>query len=217
MQLSSMLHVPEELHQQIASLAAGYGVPFAVSITLPDVQFDPFGRQDRVGEVCMVVRRPNGRLLTATKTYYPPTISRLLTGGIAPGELIETALLREVEEETGLEVVIRRFLAVIEYTATRTISQLESNGTAHVDNAAHFCTFAFLLDEIGGVLSPQDDQERIAAFHEVTPDELPHLAAALEQVADTYDHEIHGHWRSWGLFRAIVHRVVYAALSDLTS
>ena len=63
----------------------------------------------------MVVRRPNGKLITAKKTFYPPGAFRLLTGGVGHGELIAAALLREVAEETGLDVVVRRFLAVIEY------------------------------------------------------------------------------------------------------
>jgi NAD+ diphosphatase len=163
------------------------------STALPSISV---ARSDRYGEVCMVVRRSNGRLITAIKTFYPGGCFRLLTGGVAHGETIEAALQREVEEETGLQTVIRRFLAVIVYPPQR------------------FATFAFLLDERGGELGSRDPHERIAAFREIEVAELPLLAATLEAAPDRFDDEIGGNWREWGRFRAIVHRVVYQALSN---
>ncbi len=187
---------------EIEALAARYGAPRRVVADLTDASFDPLIKTDRIGEVCMVVRRRNGRLITAVKTFYPYGAYRLLTGGVAPGEGIEAALLREVDEETGLTVAVRRFLAVIEYRAAT--------------SAEHglFATFAFLVDEIGGVLAPQDPGERLGGFREVLPEELPALAEALEQVGDIHSDDIVGRWRSWGIFRAVVHRVVYAVLCD---
>lgn len=193
-----------EIHEQVADLTARYGIPIRASITLPDGGFDPFRKPDRIGEVCMVIRRPNGHLLTARKTFYPRDAYRLLTGGIAPGEPVEAALLREVQEETGLEVTIRTFLAVIEYTARSSDPQ-----------PGRFYTFVFLLDETGGILEPQDPTEQIAGFREVLPQELPALATSLEHAPDEDDPEISGRWRSWGIFRAIVHRMVYATLIDV--
>lgn len=185
---------------EIAQLAAHYGPPQRIIADLSDGAFSPFTKRDRTGEVCMVVQRPNGRLITAAKQYYPPGIYRLLTGGVGHGEPIEAALLREVAEETGLTVVVRRLLAIIEYRIPPA-------------PATVFATFAFLLDEVGGILSPQDDTEEIAGFGEVLPEELPHLAAALEAAPDVVDARIEGNWRSWGQFRAVAHRVVHEALS----
>src|SRR5262245_61069032 len=104
-----------EIEAEIAALAVRYGTPRRVDAILTGAPFDPLIMTDRFGEVCMVIRRPSGTLLTAIKTFYPPGAYRLLTGGVGHGEPIEAALLREVEEETGLEVVVRQFLAVIEY------------------------------------------------------------------------------------------------------
>lgn len=179
----------------IQALAMRYGTPRRIAAPLDGASFDPIAQFDRYGEVCMVVRRRNRRLLTAIKTFYPAGCFRLLTGGIAPGETIEAALQREVEEETGLQTVIRRFLAVIVYPPYR------------------FATFAFLLDECGGELGARDPHERIAAFLEIDVAELPILAATLEAAPDRFDATIGGNWHEWGRFRAIVHRVVYEALS----
>jgi NAD+ diphosphatase len=184
------------IEADIHALAMRYGAPRRIVAPLDGASFDPVARSDRYGEVCMVVRRRNGRLITAIKTFYPVGCFRLLTGGVARGETIEAALQREVEEETGLQTVIRRFLAIIVYPPQR------------------FATFAFLLDERGGELGSRDPHERIAAFREIDVAELPLLAATLEAAPDRFDDEIGGNWREWGRFRAIVHRVVYQALSD---
>ncbi|MBO9324009.1 MAG: NUDIX hydrolase [Roseiflexus sp.] len=184
------------IEADIHTLAMRYGVPRRIVAPLDGTSFDPIARSDRYGEVCMVVRRRNGRLITAIKTFYPMGCFRLLTGGVTHGETIEAALQREVEEETGLQTVIRRFLAVIVYPPQR------------------FATFAFLLDERSGELGLRDPHERIAAFREINVAELPILAATLEAAPDCFDAAIGGNWREWGRFRAVVHRVVYQTLSD---
>jgi ADP-ribose pyrophosphatase YjhB (NUDIX family) len=196
------------IEAEIASLAACYGVPQHTSVALRGAPFRPLNATDRIGEVCMVVRRPSGTFLAASKTYYPPGIFRLLTGGINHGEAIIDALLRETAEETGLDVAVRRFLAVIAY-------QLIEDANPAPAMATHtFVTFAFLLDEQGGTLGTQDPAEQLGAFYEVALDELPALAERLAHVPDGFHPEIHGSWQDWGRFRAVVHRVVHAALSD---
>ncbi len=181
---------------EIATLAAAYGQPRRVTVTLDGALFDPLTKPDRYGEVCMVVQRRNGCLLTAIKTFYPAGCYRLLTGGVAHGESIEAALWREVEEETGLLVAVRQFLAVIEY------------------QPAPFATFAFLLDELGGELAVRDPEERIGSFREITVADLPALAAILDAAPDAEDVDIGGNWRAWGRFRAVVHRVVHEILTE---
>jgi ADP-ribose pyrophosphatase YjhB (NUDIX family) len=193
----------EAIEQQISELSSHYGSPQRVVIALDGWPFDPLDRTDRYGEVCMVIRRPNGKLLTAIKTYYPPECYRLLTGGVDHGEAIAAGLLREVDEETGLDVAIQRFLAVIEY-------RLAAPDAPPIT----FATFAFLLDEIGGVLEVRDPHERHAAFREIDPSELLALADHLAAAPLGFDPEIAGSWHDWGQFRAVVHRVVHAILND---
>ncbi|HNP88685.1 MAG TPA: NUDIX hydrolase [Kouleothrix sp.] len=191
----------DQIETEIAALAARYGAPRRVEATLAGAPFDPLTMDDRYGEVCMVVRRTDGTLISARKTFYPAEAFRLLTGGVHHGEQIAQALLREVAEETGLEVAVRRFLAVIEYAMPALAPR-------------RFATFAFLLDEIGGVLAVNDPAERIAGFRFLAPAELPAQADALARLPDQTDAEIGGSWRDWGRFRAIAHHVVYAALHD---
>jgi 8-oxo-dGTP pyrophosphatase MutT (NUDIX family) len=206
-----------EIETEIAVLAALYGEPQRVSAALSGAPFDPLIMTDRFGEVCMVIRRPRGTLLTAIKTFYPQGAYRLLTGGVGHGEPIEAALMREVDEETGLEVVVRRFLAVIEYQLDRGWGMGDGDLPAPIPHPPSsipytFVTFVFLLDEVGGMLGPRDPSERIGSFREVEVAELPVLAATLEGIGEGFDPQIGGSWDDWGRFRAVVHHVVYDLL-----
>jgi ADP-ribose pyrophosphatase YjhB (NUDIX family) len=192
-----------EFDREVAELAARYGEPRRVDATIHDGFFDPIHNPDRVGEVCMVVRRPNGKVLLSIKTFYPRGAYRLLTGGIHHGEGIFDALLRETAEETGLETEVRRFLAAIAYR-----SRLSPDG------APIFHTFAFLLDEVGGRLEARDAEERIEDYVEAEPAELRAVADRLEHIASTPSADIGGDWADWGGFRAVVHRVVHDALKE---
>lgn len=191
------MQLPPGLETEIAELAARFGPTAFVTAAIPDGVFEPISMRDRIGEVCMVIRRPSGRLLTFRKDIYPAGVFRLLTGGINHEEGVQAALLREVAEETSLTVALSRLMAVIGYSAPSSPA-----------GAYEFYTFAFLLDELSGSLSAQDLDERVEAFRDVEPAELPVLAAYLEGLDDIEDRAIGGSWRSWGVFRAVVHRVV---------
>lgn len=194
--------LPKETQLELESLAASYGQPL---VRIADLgissYFDPLNRSDRYGEVCMVVRRPNGKLLTMKKTFYPVEAYRLLTGGINHGEHVLDALLRETHEETGLQVEVERFLVAVGYKTL-------TNGEIPA-----FYTFAFLLKEIGGELGVLDEDEQVENFREIAPHELPALADKLDHLQNIYSHELNGKWGEWGTFRAVIHRLVWEALN----
>lgn len=164
----------------------------------------------------MVIRRPSGRLLLTTKDFYPRGAYRLPTGGIAHGEGILDALLRETREETGLDVEIRRFLTWIDYYIPAQPGGAGRSGATRLttyERAGMFHTFAFLLDETGGTLGALDPDERILDFREIDADQLPTVAANLEGIASEISTDIVGDWADWGRFRAVVHRAVHDALT----
>jgi 8-oxo-dGTP pyrophosphatase MutT (NUDIX family) len=195
------LELLPEQHREIDALAARFGRPLVVDSPIADYFDDPIRKPDRYGEVCMVVRRPNGMLLVAIKSFYPRGAYRLPTGGIHRGEGILDALLREVKEETGLETEVRRFLARIAYHGTRAPSA-----------APIFHTFAFLLDETGGRLGALDTTEQIEDWREIAVADLRRLADFLDDLKTAGTMDIGGDWRAWGRFRAVVHRTVAEAL-----
>lgn len=188
----------ERFAEQVARLAARYGEPRRVTAEVRG-RFDPISNPRRAGEVCMVVRRPNGRLLISIKTFYPRSGWRLPTGGIERGEDIEAALLRETHEETGLETRIERFLAAVDY-------ERPADGVV-------FHTYAFLLAELSGTLGSLDEHEQIEAYREIEIADLPRIADTLDGIGRSAAPEIAGDWADWGRFRAIVHREVHAALA----
>jgi len=196
--------LPEETQTELIDLAQRYGQPLVHIADLgTSNQFDPLDQKDRYGEVCMVIRRKNGRLLTMKKRFYPVGAYRLLTGGIKHGENIFDALLRETEEETSLEVSVERFLAAAVYRTTTT------------GEKPTFYTFAFLLNELDGTLHVQDEGEQVEEFREILPEELVERAAFLEQIHAEYSRAIGGSWRDWGHFRAVIHSLVWQALSSV--
>jgi ADP-ribose pyrophosphatase YjhB (NUDIX family) len=185
-----------ELDKEIALLAARFGEPRRIEASVRPL-FDPIQRPDRFGEVCMVIRRRNGKIPLSIKTFYPRGAYRLPTGGIHHGEPILDALRRETDEETALEVDVRRFLAWISY---RDASRPQSPPLFH--------TFAFLLDEIGGTFKTRDEEEQIEDWIEVDPSALAGIADHLDRIPSTPSKDIGGDWADWGHFRAVVHRAV---------
>ena len=195
------MELSAEARREIVELAGRYGEPRQIDATIYDGFDDPIRRSDRFGEVLMAVRRPNGKLLVAIKTFYPRGAYRLPTGGIHHGESILGALLRETKEETGLDTAVRRFLVTIAY-----------RGRSSSTDAPLFHTFAFLLDELSGTLGALDTDEQIEDWREMTPAEVREQAAVLESLATAGTKSIGGSWSDWGRFRAVAHRAVADSL-----
>ena len=189
---------------ELEKLTLAHGAPRRVDAQITPF-FDPVQRPDRFGEVCMVIRRRNGKIPLSIKTFYPRGAYRLPTGGIHHGERILDALRRETDEETALEVEVRRFLAWITY---RDASVPQGPPLFH--------TFAFLLDEVGGTFKTRDEEEQIEDWIEVKPSALSDIADRLDHITSAPSKDIGGDWADWGHFRAIVHRAVAEELTDRT-
>jgi ADP-ribose pyrophosphatase YjhB (NUDIX family) len=195
------MRLTDAQHAELERLAGELGEPRRVSAAIRPF-FDPVQRPDRFAEVCMVIRRKNGKVPLSIKTFYPRGAHRLPTGGIHHGETVRDALFRETAEETNLETEARRFLAWITY---------------HDESAPGgeplFHTFAFLLEETGGTFKTQDLEEQIEEWIEVAPAELHAVAARLDSLGHSRSVDIGGDWADWGRFRAVVHRVVAEELA----
>ncbi len=193
------MRLPESVGAELSALEARFGAPRVLEAAIPDNFDDPIRKPDRFGEVCMVIRRPSGRLLLSIKTFYPRGAYRLPTGGIHHGEGVYDALVREAYEETGLDLTVERFLARIAYHGPASEAHL-------------FHTFAFLLRERGGTLGAIDQSEQIEDWREADVADLPHVADVLDHLRAPGSIDIGGDWTAWGRFRAVVHREVHAAL-----
>lgn len=181
-----------EREAEIAQLGAQFGMPIRRHYALDVGQathewWSAEKARRRDGEVVLFILRGNGNVVLHTKDFYPPGAFRVPSGGIRRDEPLLNAVQREAWEETGLQVVIERFLAVLGF-------EFRFQG-----QVIPYPSYLFLLREVGGELKTMDAEERITGFAEAPLLELLSIAERLENVPPS--------WHDWGLFRAIPHRV----------
>ncbi len=185
------------MQQELQDLAWRFGKPLEVTRILGTNSYLAVSRT-RIAEVCLVYQRPNSKLLTITKPFYPAAVYRLPTGSILPGESVMEALERESLEETGLQAQILRYLAHITYQ--------------HNDGRL-FHSYVFMLAAYG-TPQPQDHLEQISDFQEVAAPGLLEIAQKLEGLPPDFSKELGATWADWGKFRAVVHQVAAQALTQ---
>jgi ADP-ribose pyrophosphatase YjhB (NUDIX family) len=177
---------------EIRALAARYGEPLRwTRIIAASGKWNPWWApklDQRRGEVVLAITRPNDRVLVHTKRFYPPGIFRLPTGGIHWGENADDAARREAFEETGLEILLARFVGVVEYDFRV--------GEEHLP----FVSYVFVTAETEANPRVMDADEAITEFRAVPVVDLGRMAAELEGLT--------GEWREWGLCRALPHRML---------
>ncbi len=183
--------------EELAALAARYGAPGRHSFR---VQADDyiytyrFGRDsDRRAEVVFAIEDPQEGIWVHAKPHYPDRIFRLPSGGVQWDESVEHALLREVAEETGLDVEVMRFLALVEYEFYRD------------EATVPFASYVFHLKSSGGTPIFQEG-EPISAFYGVPPSKLASMADQMRA--------LNGDRRGWGQWRALAHDVVSQYLTE---
>ncbi len=133
------MEIAIENRKEITSLTDRYGQPEIINAILPTDYLASITNAGRKSEVISAIMRPNGNLISITKPFYPEGTYRLPSGGIEVGESIESALYREIHEETGLQVEIVRFVAIIRYNMNAT-SQDES-----VVRSSNFTSCAYFI------------------------------------------------------------------------
>lgn len=138
-------------------------------------------KEDRRAEVAFAVERKNGKIIVIRTSFYPKGIYRIPTGGICFGETVLDALYREIAEELGVQVDIKRFLGTVEYRVQ------------HKGEELRFASFVFWLKETGGSILTDATEDEICEFIEVDAKELQSIVDALEK------HQ--SGWRDWCLFR----------------
>jgi ADP-ribose pyrophosphatase YjhB (NUDIX family) len=182
------------MDRDLGWLRKRYGKFPLVEAVLPSADFAPLRGGGRRSEVAMAIRRPSGGILLQTKAFYPPGCFRLPTGGIKDGEDVEHALLREVHEESNLDVEIERLVAVIDHSAPAA--------------RAPFRSYVFLLRETGGTLKVNDPDERISGWD---ARDAAGLTRAVHELRN-----LDGTWRRWGQFRAVALEVLTSAVRPPT-
>ena len=105
------MYIPEE---QLEALAARYGAPRLVRLQveiLPDeLAMVHASRKHGRRHDFTVFALDGDRVVVIRKRFHPPGVYRAPSGGVKPGEAIEAGILREMWEETGLQVALDRYL-----------------------------------------------------------------------------------------------------------
>lgn len=143
--------------------------------------------RNRIAEVLLVFPRPQG-LLFHTKSFYPPGVWRLPSGGVRRHEAVDRAAEREAEEETGLRLAPVRFLFHL----------IQHLTVGSKERAFH--TLAFLFAASTEPVAPSDPVEQISALRVFSWDEIPAIVQHLETLAPP--------WEAWGRFRAAPHHLL---------
>lgn len=179
--------------QELESLRERYG-DFPVehaTIRVGEMFFEkartPLGKSRRA-EILAVVVGPDGRVLIHTKRFYPPGTYRLISGGIRPGEPVESALEREIYEETGQAIATRCLLGVLTYNIV------------HGETTLAFASYVYRVDVRNGEVASSDDEEEISDFRWIPFTALAGIRDRLLQVPKE--------WQDWGRFRALGHDFV---------
>lgn len=185
--------------QEVAELVRCYGAPMRRSY---HIQADEYIRAyrwrkecDRRAEVVFAIQDPTGKIWMHAKAHYPAHLFRLPSGGVGLYEDIHHALMREIAEETGLCVTVRRFVALLEY-------RFEYGGSM-----VKFASYVFHLTSDGCPPTLPDNGE-IFAFRAILPPQLLQLTVDMRNMI--------GERRGWGQWRSLAHDVVYEYLHNST-
>ncbi len=180
---------------ELQALSEKYGQPICRRY---EIETDPYmrtyrGRQDQNwrGEVVFAIRQMNGEILLHTKHRYETPIFRLPSGRIEQGETVERALLREIAEETGQIVQVKRFLGVLDCHFV------------NEDSVVPFVSYIFYVESMTPKLCPTDTEE-VSGFKTVPAQDLDAVAQTLRNLREKR--------RCWGYWRSLAHDLVHSSL-----
>lgn len=134
----------------------------------------------RVGSAAVIFDETRQKVLLTQRT---DNGRWCLPGGMMePGESAAEGCVREVWEETGLQVVVKRLLGI--YTSPHHIT-VYSDG-----NRVQYASFCFETEVIGGELGLSNETTAYGYFSRGEIDELDLMEHHIERVADAFANEL---------------------------
>lgn len=163
-----------------------------------------FGNLYRKQCILVAVENEASKILIGAKPYfYPPTIARMLGGGVDEGEDLETALIRELHEELGVTLNKSSFAPLVE---------LNTHATDEEGKEFYNQTFIYHA-KIGNQKYQAGDD--VKSIIELTVDELYQLGERYEELPDTLWYkgpEGEFCWADYAKMYGSLHKLVAEAL-----
>lgn len=188
------MYVTDDL---IREMERRFGVPafrkFQIPSTRPEVERIISSQRDGRNHDATLYVRKGSQVVVISKHAYPPGLFRAPSGGLHPGEDFMTGINREIAEEIGCEIELKKFLL-------RTA--VDFNAEDGSGKTVFWRSFVFLADYVRGDFNFTDHHEirevRLADWSEFAT-----FGAIMRQLA-------------WGglIYRAQLHEAVADLLPD---
>ncbi len=166
-----------------------------------------FGNLYRKQCTLVAVENEAGKILIGAKPYFfPPTIARMLGGGVDEGEAVEKAVVRELSEELGVTLQESDFTHLF---------TLDTHATDDEGNKFHNQTFVYHANIGNQKYQAGDDVKSII---QLTIDELHLLGQQYEELPDTLWYrgpEGEFCWADYGKMYGPIHRMTAAKTKSL--
>lgn len=145
------------------------------------IEAERIGREGklRIGAGAVIFDETRERVLLTRRT--DNSLWCLPSGAMDPGESIEETCIREVFEETGLQVRIVRMIGVYS-SPNRLITYADGNRWQVVG-------VSFEAEVIGGEMGLSDETTEIGYFSRAEMNTLPMMVHHLERIDDALKHE----------------------------
>lgn len=166
-----------------------------------------FGNLYRKQCTLIAVENEAGKILIGAKPYFfPPTIARMLGGGVDEGEAVERAVARELSEELGVTLQEQDFKHLITFNTYATDDE---------GNKFHNQTFVYHA-QIGNQKYQAGDDVKFIL--ELTLDELQKLGEQYEDLPETLWYkgpEGEFCWADYGKMYAPIHKMTAEKIRSL--
>lgn len=167
----------------------------------------PFGNLFRKKTALLVIETADGDFLVGAKPYqYPPTITRLLGGGVDDGESENDAAVREIREELGVTLDTSQLTPILVVS----VNAEDSEGNHYTHDA-----YIYYVNIEHSQYEPGDD---IKAIVKLGLDDLYALGEAYDNLPETLWYngsEGFYSWRDYGKMYGPVHKLVSEVVREL--
>lgn len=167
----------------------------------------PFGNLYRKKSALIVVETDQGEFLVGTKPQqYPPTVTRLLGGGVDEGEPENIAAIRELEEELGVQ---------LDETQVEGLFVVNLRAEDDEQNTYTHEVYVFYANIGSASYRPGDD---VKAIVKLSLDGLYELGLAYESLSETLWYngpEGLYSWSDYGKLYGPVHKLSFEAVKKL--